>query len=305
MMRLILATAAGLIWAGGAFAQSGCGGPVSFPKGKDRVTVGGRITGTSTCDFTLHGQTGQRLGAAVNSQGPVSARVIAPVAQRLSADPWVMPQTGDYTIRLEQAAEPAAAGQAAQFTVEFRLSGAGDTPPTPTPATAGSARPAAKPAARTTASAIPPERPAAAATATRPAARPAQRAATPAPAAATPPTPAPAAATPPAATPTTAAAPQSTGETRCDPARTVENAISVSGRIAGSGSCEYSLTARPGQKLTLVMPRAEGFRVQLISPAQAALTPDQPLALSQEGAQTVRITRESGAGEFVARLRLD
>ncbi|MDO5614164.1 MAG: hypothetical protein Q4G14_13120 [Paracoccus sp. (in: a-proteobacteria)] len=313
MMRLMLATTAGLIWGGAAFAQSGCGGPVTFAQGQNSALVGGRIVGASACDFQLSGQAGQRLSASINSQGRVAARVIAPVQHDLAGQPWELPQSGEYTVRLSQNPDNASMGQAPQFTVEFRITGAA------TPATA-TTRPQARPAGRTVTPPITPAEPAPAtrpaapdsAAATAPATRPAPTAV-----AGTRPQPrpasAPAPATPPASTPAppapaaTAQTAPASGTTTCTPAEPLDrDAIAISGRIASGGHCDYTITSSPGQTLTLVMPRADGFRVQLTAPTQATLTSDQPLPLPQDGAQTVRITRTgSGAGDFVARLRLD
>ncbi|MDO5706144.1 MAG: hypothetical protein Q4G49_13915 [Paracoccus sp. (in: a-proteobacteria)] len=316
-MRLMLATTAGLIWAGAAFAQSGCGGPVSFADGQSGALVGGRIVGTSTCDYTLRAKAGQRLAAQVTSQGAVTARVIAPVQQDLSAQPWALPQSGDYTVRLSQNSDAAASGQAQQFTVEFRLTGsaAAAARPAARPSVAPvaqSAAPSERPAAPDTAAATPPEtRPTANLSATRPLARPARSTAAPAETA-----PASAAATPtaPASTPAPSASPATAtpaatagNETRCNAAETLDrDATGISGRIAAGGTCDYTVTSVQGQTLTLVMPRSDGFRVEITAPNAATLTPDQPLTLAQPGPQTIRVTRTGGeAADFVARLRLD
>ncbi|MDO5630486.1 MAG: hypothetical protein Q4G22_01470 [Paracoccus sp. (in: a-proteobacteria)] len=339
-MRLMLVTTAGLIWGGAAFAQSGCGGPVTFTQGQNNALVGGRIVGASACDFQLSGQAGQQLSARIASQGQITARVIAPVQHDLTGQPWQLPQSGEYTVRLAQNADHAAMGQAPQFTVEFQIIGTATaaappatgpstkrpqarpagrtfTPPVapaePAPAarpaapdSAAATAPAARPATTAVADTRPQPRPAQAATGTVPAARPADSSAAPAPVTA----PAPTAASSPAPA-ETAAAPQATpaanGAATCNPVEPLDRgSVAVSGRISSGAHCDYTVTSVPGQTLTLVMPRADGFRVQLTAPTQATLTADQPLPLPQDGVQTVRITRTgSGAGDFVARLRLD
>ncbi|MFI0395302.1 hypothetical protein [Paracoccus jiaweipingae] len=105
--------------AGSAFA--GCGGEVRFQSGSDHGTVRGTVSGYDTCDYTLTARKGQVLSVDMGRSGNVEAHVVAPVEHMLAAEDLVLPQSGQYTIRVLQPRAMARKGKAADFAMTVRV----------------------------------------------------------------------------------------------------------------------------------------------------------------------------------------
>ena len=100
--------------------------------------------------------------------------------------------------------------------------------------------------------------------------------------------------------------------TTCDGSGTLtDGQANVSGTIAGDATCDYTISAKAGQTLNLLMDAPAGVEAYVVSPVEAILVPEQPFAVTTSGDHTIRIgrtrndARKGGTRDFSAVLTVE
>jgi len=130
-----LAVASGWAWAAGGIETR----PVHFAKGTSSATVRGVLQGDRIIDYTLGARTGQTMSVTLTTSNganyfnvlPPGSKDVAIFVGSTSGNEWtgVLPQNGEYTLRVYLMRSAARRNETASYTLTVAITGDASGPP--------------------------------------------------------------------------------------------------------------------------------------------------------------------------------